>query len=77
MSPVPEVNQPDPADKAECSSGSDLTEESINLQDFVVVPSQISSPGSSTDSPENEVSLYRQIFVNFPGTWHTRFSIFF
>uniref|UniRef100_A0A1B0DI99 Uncharacterized protein n=1 Tax=Phlebotomus papatasi TaxID=29031 RepID=A0A1B0DI99_PHLPP len=54
MSPVPEVNQPDPADKAECSSGSDLTEESINLQDFVVVPSQISSPSSSTESHENE-----------------------
>ncbi|XP_059621303.1 uncharacterized protein LOC132264963 [Phlebotomus argentipes] len=54
MSPVPEI-QPDSGDKGECSSGSDHTEESVNLQDFVVVPKQI-SPGSDcpSENPENE-----------------------
>ncbi|XP_055678854.1 uncharacterized protein LOC129787339 [Lutzomyia longipalpis] len=54
MSPVPEVGQPETADKAGSSSGSDATDDGVNLQDFVVIPSQTSPSGSTSENHENE-----------------------
>ncbi|GAB0096718.1 hypothetical protein DMENIID0001_122700 [Sergentomyia squamirostris] len=41
-------------DKADTPTISAHLEDNINLQDYVVIPSQLSSPGSSSESPENE-----------------------